>query len=72
MDLADVDYVISTLKLLGCKGTTGTQASFKELFNNDQEKLDRLDPMIAAKMGFDGCEDGLRRMLSGIRPDLFP
>ncbi|MBO4324666.1 MAG: adenylosuccinate lyase, partial [Lachnospiraceae bacterium] len=55
MDLADVDYVISTLKLLGCKGTTGTQASFKELFNNDKEKLDRLDPMIAAKMGFDGC-----------------
>ena len=55
MDLADVDYVISTLKLLGCKGTTGTQASFKELFNNDKEKLDRLDPMIAEKMGFDGC-----------------
>lgn len=55
MDLADVDYVISTLKLLGCKGTTGTQASFKELFNNDQAKLDQLDPKIAQKMGFDGC-----------------
>ncbi|MBR6350050.1 MAG: adenylosuccinate lyase [Lachnospiraceae bacterium] len=55
IDLEDVDYVLSTLKLLGCKGTTGTQASFKELFNNDQEKLNRIDPMIAEKMGFKAC-----------------
>ncbi len=55
MDLEDLDYVLSTLKLLGCKGTTGTQASFKELFNNDTEKLNKIDPMIAAKMDFDAC-----------------
>ncbi len=55
MDLEDLEYVLSSLKLLGCKGTTGTQASFKELFNNDQDKLDRLDPMIAEKMGFKDC-----------------
>ena len=55
MDLADLDYVLSSLKLLGCKGTTGTQASFKELFNNDKEKLDKIDPMIAKKMDFDAC-----------------
>ncbi len=55
MDLEDLDYVLSSLKLLGCKGTTGTQASFRELFNNDTEKLDRIDPMIAEKMGFSGC-----------------
>ncbi|MCR5503742.1 MAG: adenylosuccinate lyase, partial [Lachnospiraceae bacterium] len=55
MDLQDLDYVVSGLKLLGCKGTTGTQASFKELFNNDTEKLDRIDPMIAKKMGFEDC-----------------
>ncbi|MBO4678639.1 MAG: adenylosuccinate lyase [Lachnospiraceae bacterium] len=55
LDLEDLDYVLSTLKLLGCKGTTGTQASFKELFNNDKEKLDKIDPMIAAKMDFDAC-----------------
>lgn len=55
IDLDDLDYVRGSLKLLGCKGTTGTQASFLELFNGDQEKCDKLDPMIAAKMGFDGC-----------------
>ena len=55
LDLEDLEYVLASLKLLGCKGTTGTQASFKELFNNDQEKLDSLDPMIAKKMGFDSC-----------------
>ena len=55
IDLEDLDYVLSTLKLLGCKGTTGTQASFKELFNNDKEKLDKIDSMIAKKMGFDAC-----------------
>jgi len=55
IDLEDLDYVLSTLKLLGCKGTTGTQASFKELFNNDKEKLDKIDSMIAKKMGFEEC-----------------
>ena len=55
LDLEDLEYVLNSLKLLGCKGTTGTQASFKELFNNDKEKLDKLDPMIAQKMGFKEC-----------------
>ena len=55
MDLEDIDYILGSLKLLGCKGTTGTQASFKELFNNDKEKFDKLDDMIAKKMGFDKC-----------------
>ena len=52
MDLEDLEYVQSTLKLLGSKGTTGTQASFLELFNGDQETIDKIDPMIAEKMGF--------------------
>ena len=55
MDLEDLDYVLSTMKLLGSKGTTGTQASFLELFDGDQEKIDRIDPMIAEKMGFAAC-----------------
>ena len=55
MDLSDLDYVRGSLRLLGSKGTTGTQASFLELFNGDQEKCDALDPMIAEKMGFPGC-----------------
>lgn len=55
MDLEDLNYVLSTLKLLGSKGTTGTQASFQELFNGDQETIDKIDPMIAEKMGFEAC-----------------
>lgn len=55
MDLEDLDYVLSTMKLLGSKGTTGTQASFRELFNDDNETIDKIDPMIAKKMGFDAC-----------------
>ncbi len=55
MDYEDVCYVLSTMKLLGSKGTTGTQASFLELFNGDEDKIDKIDPMIAKKMGFDGC-----------------
>ncbi len=55
LDLEDLNYVLSGLKLLGSKGTTGTQASFLELFNGDQETIDRIDPMIAEKMGFDSC-----------------
>ena len=55
MDLQDLDYVLSGMKLLGSKGTTGTQASFLELFNGDQETIDKIDPMIAQKMGFKEC-----------------
>ncbi|MBR1390401.1 MAG: adenylosuccinate lyase [Lachnospiraceae bacterium] len=55
MDLEDLDYVLGSLKLLGSKGTTGTQASFLELFNGDQETIDQIDPMIAEKMGFREC-----------------
>ena len=55
MDLEDLEYVQSTLKLLGSKGTTGTQASFLELFDGDQETIDKIDPMIAEKMGFKAC-----------------
>jgi len=55
MDLEDLDYVLSTLKMLGSKGTTGTQASFKELFNDDNEVIDKIDPLIAKKMGFEDC-----------------
>ena len=55
LDLEDLNYVLSTMKLLGCKGTTGTQASFLELFDGDQEKIDKIDPMIAEKMGFKDC-----------------
>ncbi len=55
MDLEDLDYVLDSLKLLGSKGTTGTQASFLELFDGDQETIDRIDPMIAEKMGFKAC-----------------
>ena len=55
MDLEDITYVLDGMKLLGSKGTTGTQASFLELFDGDQEKIDKIDPMIAAKMGFKEC-----------------
>ena len=55
MDLEDLEYVLGSLKLLGSKGTTGTQASFKELFDGDEEKINRVDSMIAKKMGFANC-----------------
>ncbi len=55
MDLEDLEYVKGSLKLLGSKGTTGTQASFLELFDGDQETVDKIDPMIAKKMGFETC-----------------
>ncbi|MDD3219595.1 MAG: adenylosuccinate lyase [Lachnospiraceae bacterium] len=55
LDLEDLDHVISTMKLLGSKGTTGTQASFLELFDGNQETIDKIDPMIAQKMGFEAC-----------------
>ncbi|OLR56283.1 adenylosuccinate lyase [Hornefia porci] len=55
MDLGDLDYVLSTVRLLGSKGTTGTQASFLELFGGDHEKCKALDQKIADKMGFEAC-----------------
>ena len=55
MDLEDVQYQIDNAKLLGCKGTTGTQASFLELFDGDHEKCRALDRRIAEKMGYTGC-----------------
>ena len=55
MDLQDVEYVLSTIKLLGSKGTTGTQASFLELFDGDHGKVKLVDKKIAEKMGFSGC-----------------
>ncbi len=54
MDLEEIDYRISTLKLLGQKGTTGTQASFVELFEGNSEKIRQLEKMICEEMGFDG------------------
>ena len=54
-DLEDLEYLIGSLKLLGSKGTTGTQASFLELFEGDHEKCKKLESLIAEKMGFDSC-----------------
>jgi len=54
MDLEEVEHRISTLKLLGSKGTTGTQASFLELFEGDHEKVKLLEEKIAGEMGFPG------------------
>ncbi len=55
LDLEDLDHVLGSMKLLGSKGTTGTQASFLELFDGDLEKVNQIDPMIAKKMGFHEC-----------------
>lgn len=55
MDLEDLQYVLDSLRLLGSKGTTGTQASFLELFEGDHEKCRQLDEKIAEKMNFPGC-----------------
>ena len=55
LDLEDVEYQLSKAKLLGSKGTTGTQASFLELFDGDHEKCKALDKKIAEKMGYKGC-----------------
>lgn len=78
MDLADIDHILSTLKLLGSKGTTGTQATFLELFDGDYEKVSKIDLLIAEKMGFDDVypvsgqtysrkvDSGVLSVLSGI------
>ncbi len=55
MDIEELEYRLSCLKLLGSKGTTGTQASFVELFGGDDEKIDMLEELIAKEMGFDAC-----------------
>lgn len=55
LDLEDLEHAISCMKLLGSKGTTGTQASFLELFDGDHEKIKQLDQLIAKKMGFESC-----------------
>ena len=55
MDLEDVEYQLSKAKLLGSKGTTGTQASFLELFDGNHEKCKELDKKIAEKMGYKAC-----------------
>ena len=55
MDLEEVEYRLSRARLLGSKGTTGTQASFLELFEGDHEKCRKLDRLIAKKMGYDAC-----------------
>ncbi|MBQ4530313.1 MAG: adenylosuccinate lyase [Lachnospiraceae bacterium] len=55
LDLEDLDHVLANMKLLGSKGTTGTQASFLELFDGEHETIDKIDPMIAKKMGFESC-----------------
>ena len=55
MDLEDLEYTLDSLKLLGSKGTTGTQASFLELFEGDLKKVDAVDSLIAQKMGFKKC-----------------
>lgn len=55
LDLEDLDYVAGGLKLLGSKGTTGTQASFMELFDGDEEKIKQVEKDIAAEFGFDSC-----------------
>ena len=54
-DIENLEFQLSKLKLLGQKGTTGTQASFMELFDGDEEKIKKLEKMIAEDMGFDAC-----------------
>ena len=56
-DLEELDFVIGTMKFLGCRGTTGTEASFLELFGGDTAKIDEMNHMICADFGFDGCFD---------------
>ena len=56
MDLEQVDFQLKSLKLLGCKGATGTGASFLALFDGDAEKVERLEAVIAKKLGFNACQ----------------
>ncbi len=52
-DLEELDHVLSTMKLLGCRGTTGTEASFMDLFEGDEEKIDEMNRRICAEFGFE-------------------
>ncbi len=54
-DVEEIDFVLSTIKLLGCRGTTGTEASFVELFDGDTEKIDKMNAIICEQFGFDSC-----------------
>ncbi|MBQ8001012.1 MAG: adenylosuccinate lyase [Ruminococcus sp.] len=56
-DLNEIDFAIDNIEFLGCRGTTGTEASFVELFGNDTDKIDEMNKMIAADFGFDRCFD---------------
>ena len=54
-DLEELDHLLSTMKFLGCRGTTGTEASFMDLFDGDEEKIDEMNRRIAAEFGFEKC-----------------
>ena len=54
-DLEELDHLLSTMKFLGCRGTTGTEASFMELFDGDEEKIDEMNRRIAGEFGFTEC-----------------
>ena len=56
-DLSEIDFAIENIKFLGCRGTTGTEASFMELFEGDAAKIDEMNQMIAADFGFEECFD---------------
>lgn len=56
-DLSELDFVIENLRFLGCRGTTGTEASFVDLFDGDTAKIDKMNKMISADFGFDSCFD---------------
>ena len=56
-DLEELDFTLSRLKMLGCRGTTGTEASFADLFEGDGEKIDKMNEMICSEFGFDSCFD---------------
>lgn len=56
-DLDEIDFAISNIKFLGCRGTTGTEASFVDLFDGASEKIDEMNRMIAGEFGFDKCFD---------------
>ena len=57
MDVSEIDDVIRSIKFLGCRGTTGTEASFMDLFDGDEQKIDEMNRMIASEFGFDECFD---------------
>lgn len=56
-DLEEIDFVLHNMKFLGCRGTTGTEASFVELFEGDDEKIDKMNSILASEFGFDQCFD---------------